>query len=125
MLLGEYHAFRAFRAGVVAARTFLMLRESARDIGRDAGIEGPVRALEYVNDVLQGISTMRAPGPAAGATHSPFQLRYRFFDANASCFRFLTGRNPADPFVAGERSDVFPYRMRLRVSIESFSQVCR
>jgi hypothetical protein len=54
------------------------------------------------------ISTMRATGPAAGPTHSFFELRARSLDVLLSGFRFLDGNNPANPFVARQRCNVLP-----------------
>ena len=46
--------------------------------------------------------------PAAGAAHTGFKLRQRFFDSDASGLRFFARGHPTDPFVASQRGNVLP-----------------
>ena len=64
------------------------------------------------------ISTMRATRPAAGSMRSFLELRPRSLDVPLSGFRFLAGKRPADPFVARERRNVLPNRVRRWVGTE-------
>ena len=64
------------------------------------------------------ISSMRATRPAARSTHSFLKLRARSLDVLLSGFRFLAGKRPADPFVARERRNVLPNRVRRWVGTE-------
>jgi hypothetical protein len=47
------------------------------------------------------------------------------FDVLLPGLRFLHRLHPADPFVARERSDVFPLRKGGRVVAQFFSEICR
>ena len=55
---------------------------------------------------------MHTARPAAGAAHAAFELREPFPDSDISRLRFLAGCDPADPLVAREWCNIFPYRFR-------------
>ena len=57
---------------------------------------------------------MHTAGPAAGATHTAFELRDSLLDADVPRLRFFARRNPANPLIARERSNVLPYGPRCR-----------
>ena len=57
---------------------------------------------------------MNTTRPAAGAAHPAFELRESLLDANSPRFRFFAGDDPANPFIAREWRNIFPYRFRRR-----------
>jgi hypothetical protein len=52
---------------------------------------------------------VRAAWPAAGAALSSLQVLLQTLNVLSPGFRFFDGKNPADPLVAREWSDVFPF----------------
>ena len=55
---------------------------------------------------------MRTAGPATGPTHPRRKFRKAHLDPTLPRLRFLGIENPADPFVACERRDIFPNGVR-------------
>jgi hypothetical protein len=62
-----------------------------------------------------------AAGEAAGATLSVYKFRSCSFDPIISRCWFISGLDPANPFVARERSNAFPRCERSWGRGESFS----
>jgi len=52
---------------------------------------------------------MHTTGPTAGAAHPAFKFRERLLDADIPCLRFLARYDPANPLIAREWRNVFPY----------------
>lgn len=68
---------------------------------------------------------MDATGPTTRPAYSLFELRAHPLDMLFSGFRFLDGDGPTDPLVTRERSDIFPFCPRRRISGERLSQIRR
>ncbi len=59
--------------------------------------------------------------PTTRPTHSTFKLRECLLDTDTPRLRFLAGRNPANPLIAREWRDIFPYCSRHGRSNKGFS----
>ena len=69
---------------------------------------------------------MRTAGPAAGPALSFLRVdQHVSMDVLLSGFRLFDGDGPADPFVAGEGSNVLPLGSRLGISEKGLAQVWR
>lgn len=66
---------------------------------------------------------MWATGPTAGPTHTTTHLREGFHNSNSSRLRFFARSHPADPFIARERSDVFPESFHFLVRLDGFFEI--
>lgn len=66
---------------------------------------------------------MCTPSPAAGAAHAGIHFRNCFLYSDISCFGEFARSHPADPFIAGEWSDVFPEGANFCHTINSFFKV--
>ena len=69
------------------------------------------------------ISPVRATGPAAGAADSFLELRAHSCDVLFSGLQFLDGNGPANPFIARQGCDVFPFCPRRFVGRERPPQI--
>lgn len=58
---------------------------------------------------------MLAAWPAAGPAFAVKEITAHPLDLANARFLLFRGQDPANPFVAGERSQVHPYRQDLRV----------
>lgn len=67
---------------------------------------------------------MPASGPAAWAAHAGGEFGEGFFDTNISGLGFFAGDDPANPFIAGEGSNVFPYGSSRRGGVDGFIKIC-
>ena len=84
------------------------------------------RAFAAIQDPKQadtGALSMRTPWPAARSAHAFAQLGAHAFDMRLSCLGLLDGGYPANPFIARQRGNVLPGRLRLRRSEERLPQV--
>ena len=66
---------------------------------------------------------MRAAWPAAGAADAFFQLRNQPFEMFFRGLVLFDDDDPADPFVAGQRCDVFPCRQYSSIGSQRFAHV--
>lgn len=71
------------------------------------------------------ISAVRTPWPATRPAHSFLELRAHPLDVLPSGLRFLHRNHPADPLIARERRNVFPFFPRRRIRKEGFAQIRR
>ena len=72
-----------------------------------------------------GFLAVRAAGPATRPALSFFEARAHLLHVVPSGFRLLDIGNPADPFIAREGREVFPFCQRGGVGSESVSQIHR
>ena len=66
---------------------------------------------------------MDTANPAAGTAHAFFELRDYARDVLCAGFRSFGKNGPANPFVSGERGNVFPFLQGLGVAHERIPQV--
>ena len=57
---------------------------------------------------------MNTAGPTAGAAHAASKLRECLLDTDTPRLRFLARDDPADPLIAREGRNIFPYCPRRR-----------
>jgi len=74
--------------------------------------------------IAVGFSSMRTSRPTARSAFAFQKLGADSLDVLLSYFRLLDGDNPADPFVASERSEVVPGFSDFGCSVERLAQVC-
>lgn len=72
---------------------------------------------------LAGALAVGAAGPAAGAAFAGGEVFPGAGDATLSGCLSLGIFNPADPFVAGQRGDVFPLHQHGAVRLEGLAKV--
>ena len=69
------------------------------------------------------ISTMRTARPTTGSPLSIFEAGTAPFDPASSCFCFFSRLDPADPFIARERRNIFPCLQRFCVGGQCLFQI--
>src|SRR3989344_340451 len=68
---------------------------------------------------------MNTTDPTARPAHSAFQLRECLLDSYSPRLRFLARDNPANPFVARERRNIFPHSECFRRRGKGLPQILR
>ena len=86
--------------------------------------DGALRGTRKAKSTTSG-SAVRAAWPATRPAHAFLKFGAYPLDVLLSSFRSLHGNNPADPLIARQRRNVFPFCPRRRIGNENVSQIRR